>query len=207
MIQIGGIKRHVDDIYIQNILQSTNGSAEYRHATGEISIVRLEVADMGMRRTRIANVPPEVTESSIQTSLASNGEIVSIQDEIWPKEYRYKVANGVKVIMMKLAKHLPSQKNNAGQLALPSCGGQPVTCYGCGVSGHIINQACPSRRGGDMVTSDTTPIHGPMSRLKAPTTGTVLLKIELRWSPKAHRMTRHREILLLSTNWSPRTPR
>jgi len=28
MIQIDGIKRHLDDIYIQNILQSTNGSAE-----------------------------------------------------------------------------------------------------------------------------------------------------------------------------------
>ena len=41
MIQIDGIKRHVfmkfvNDTYIQNILQSANGSVEYRHATGEI---------------------------------------------------------------------------------------------------------------------------------------------------------------------------
>jgi len=46
VIQIDGIQRHVfvkvvHDIYIQNILQSTNGSAEYRHVIGEISIVRL----------------------------------------------------------------------------------------------------------------------------------------------------------------------
>jgi len=92
MIQIDGIKRHVflefvNGIYLQNILQSTNGSAEYRHVTGEISVVRLQVADMGMRRIPIANLPPEVTERSIRAALASCGEIVSIQDEIWPKAY------------------------------------------------------------------------------------------------------------------------
>jgi len=70
MIQIDGIKRHyflnfVVDTYIQNILQSTHGSAEYRHVTGEISIVGLEVPGMEKRRIRIANLPPEVTERSI----------------------------------------------------------------------------------------------------------------------------------------------
>jgi len=124
--------------------------------TEEISIVRLKVAGMGMQRTRIANLPPEVTERSIRAALASYGEIVSIQGEIWPKAYRYKVANGVKVIMMKLAKHLPSQMNIAGHRALPSYDGQPVTCYGCGDSGHI-NQACPRRRRGGMVTSGSIP--------------------------------------------------
>jgi len=161
MIQIDGIKRHVfmkfvTDTYIQNILQSTNGSVECEYVTGEISIVRLEVAGMGMRRIRIANLPPEVTERSIRAALASYGEIVSIEDEIRPKAYRYKVANGVKVIMMKLAKHLPSQMNVAGHRALPSYDGQPVTCYGCGDRGHT-NQACPRRRRGGMVTSDLTP--------------------------------------------------
>jgi len=124
--------------------------------TGEISIVRLEVTGMGMRRIRIANLHPEITERSIRAALASYGEIVSIQDEIWPKAYRYKVANGVKVIMMKLAKRLPSQMNIAGHRALLPYDGQPVTCYGCGDSGHI-NQAFPRRRRGGMVTSDSTP--------------------------------------------------
>ena len=82
MVQIDGIKGHVflnfvDDIFIQNIMRSTNGSAEY-NVTGEISIVRLEVAGMGMRRFRIANLLPEVTEGSIRAALASYGTIVSI---------------------------------------------------------------------------------------------------------------------------------
>ena len=45
------------------------------------------------------------------------------------RAYGYKAADGVKVIMMKPAKHLPSH----------------------------INQACPKRRGGGMVTSHSTP--------------------------------------------------
>jgi len=69
--------------------------------------------------------------------------------------------------MMKLAKHLPSQMNIAVHRALPSYGGQPVTCYGWGDSGHI-NQVCSRRRAGGMATSDSTPICGPMSRRKAP---------------------------------------
>jgi len=161
MIQIDGIKRHVFmkfviDIYIQNILQPTNGIVEYRHTTGEISTVRLEVAGVGMRRIRLANLPPEVTESNIRAALASYGEIVSIKDEMWSKAYRYKISDGFKVIMMKLVKHFPSQMNIAGHRAIPSYDGQPVTCYGCGGSG-LINQVCHRRSGGGMVTSDSTP--------------------------------------------------
>jgi len=52
---------------------------------GEISIVRLEVVGMWMRRIPLANLPPEVTESNIRAALTSYGEIVSIKDEMWSK--------------------------------------------------------------------------------------------------------------------------
>ena len=86
--------KFVNDTCIQNILQSTNGSVEYSHTTGETSIVRLEVAGMGMRRIRLTNLPPEETERNIRAALASYGETVLIQDEMWSKAYRYKAANG-----------------------------------------------------------------------------------------------------------------
>jgi len=84
VIQIDGIKRHVflkfvGDIYIQYLLQYTSLSAEYRHVTGEILIVRLEVAGMGMRRIRLASLLPEVTEKYIRAALASYEKIVSIR--------------------------------------------------------------------------------------------------------------------------------
>jgi len=182
VIQFGGIKRNVfmkffNDTYVQNNRHFTNGSVEYRHTTGEILIVCLEVAGMGMRLIRLTNLPPEVTERNISAALASYGEIVSIQDELCSKTCSYKVANGDKVMTMKLAKHHPSQMNVAGRRATPSCDGQPVTSYGCGDSRHI-NQAWPRRHGGDMGTSDSTPIHGHMSTLKAPKNDSAMMTID-----------------------------
>jgi beta-galactosidase/beta-glucuronidase len=64
MIQIDGIKRHVflkfvDDTAIKDILMTTDGRAEYRHATGEISVVRLEVAGMGFVASGLPTYPPK----------------------------------------------------------------------------------------------------------------------------------------------------
>jgi hypothetical protein len=71
MIQIDGTKRHVyikfvDDSYAQDILWTTNGQADYKHVTGEISHVCIELASMGMRCVWIANLLPEVPDGTIR---------------------------------------------------------------------------------------------------------------------------------------------
>jgi hypothetical protein len=124
--------------------ESTDGRVEYRYANVEISIVRLEHAGMGMRRIRIANLPPEVPER-IRVALAPYGEIMSINDETWSKKYRYTVTNGVKVVVIKLFQHLPIHMTTAGNRILSYYDGQPTTCYGCGRTGHMF-QACPRRQ-------------------------------------------------------------
>jgi hypothetical protein len=75
MIQIDGTRRKVfikfiDSNFEHDILQTTNATIEYKHTTGEISLVRLEIAGMGTRPIRLANLPTEPCGSAIRTALA-----------------------------------------------------------------------------------------------------------------------------------------
>jgi hypothetical protein len=64
MLQIDGPKRQVFIKMKQcnelHRMQETNGVKEYKHSSGEISQVRIEMAGLGTKRIRIANLPPEV---------------------------------------------------------------------------------------------------------------------------------------------------
>ena len=113
---------------------------------GVISVVHLEVAGMGVRRIWNTSLPPEVLERTLRVALAPYGEIVSIHHETWSKACCYTVANGIQVVTMKLNTHLPSRMNVTGNRILASYDGQPVTCYGCGDTGHISGMPQKVRR-------------------------------------------------------------
>ena len=108
-------------------------------------MVRIETAGLGTRRVRIANLPPEVPEEVFRTIMARYAEVKNLQAETWARFYRYKVSNGVRIAVMTLAKHIPSNNTIAGHRALVSYEGQPMTCYRCHETGHF-HQACPMRR-------------------------------------------------------------
>jgi hypothetical protein len=130
---------------MQELLASTKGQAEYRHTNGEISKVRIEPVVLGMRKIRIACLPPEVHETTLRIVLGKSGEIRDIQGETWSNAYRYPVANGIRIAMLNLAQHIPSSINVAGFRALISYEGQPTTCYGCNEIGHLYI-VCPHRK-------------------------------------------------------------
>jgi hypothetical protein len=131
---------------MQDIMTRTNGTTTYKHESGLISTVRIETAGMGTRRIRIANLPPEIPGNSIRAVLNQYGEIHSIQEEKWTQKYRYTEANGLKIVLMKLTKHIQSHATMAGHRALISYEGQSQTCYGCGDTYHMYH-ACPKRCG------------------------------------------------------------
>ena len=54
----------------QTILQTTKGQLEFRHDNGELFIVQLELAGMGIRRIRVANLPPELPDRIIRKTLS-----------------------------------------------------------------------------------------------------------------------------------------
>jgi hypothetical protein len=86
MIQIDGLRRrlhikfHTSD-RTQAVLQATTGRMEFRHDNGELSVVHIDLAGMGIRRIRIANLPREVPDRTIRQALSPYGEVTEVHEE------------------------------------------------------------------------------------------------------------------------------
>jgi hypothetical protein len=150
MIQNDGIKRQVyikliDKECALSLLRSTNGQAEYKHHTGEMSIVNIAVAGMGTKSVRIAKLPLEVRDDAVRTALTPFGTVMAIQEETWSKTYRYAVAKGIRQVTILLSQHIPSHLTVSGHRVLLSYEGQPATYYGCGETGYLYPTR-PKRR-------------------------------------------------------------
>ena len=85
MIQIDGPRRRVYVKFastdrMQSILQNIQGQQKYKHDNGEISIVKVELAGMGVRRVRIVTLPPEVKEPALRDTMSKYGDVKDIQE-------------------------------------------------------------------------------------------------------------------------------
>jgi len=65
---------------MQSILQNIHGQQEYKHDNGEISMAKVEVAGMGVRRVRIANLPSEVKEPALRDAISKYCDVKDIQE-------------------------------------------------------------------------------------------------------------------------------
>ena len=137
------------------MFHSTGKQVEYRHTNSKISLVQISTAEIGMRRVRIANLPSEVSDAFLKMILAQYEEVKNVHAETWSCLYRYPVANGIRLAMITLAKHIPSHITVAGNRVLVSYDGRRMTCYGCNELGHLY-QAYPLRR---RLQGDDAQIH------------------------------------------------
>jgi hypothetical protein len=83
MIQIDGIKRQVfikmvDKDSMHTELRDTCGQAEYKYPSGEVFMVNIDMAGIGTKRIRIANLPPEVHNGTVHEALAPFGKVLNI---------------------------------------------------------------------------------------------------------------------------------
>jgi hypothetical protein len=132
MVQVDGTKRQVfvklrEYNKMQEILTSTRGSGEVRHLNGEISTVRVQAAGLGTKRARLANLPPEVPDSVIRIMMSRFRGVREVLAETWPTACRYPVVNGIRIVVMTLRTHVPSNILMAGHRTLVSNEGQPTT--------------------------------------------------------------------------------
>jgi RNA recognition motif-containing protein len=140
---------------VHTLIRDTNGQVVFKHQSGELSHVTIEIASLGSKRVRVVNLPPEVENDTLRNTLAPYGKILDIQNEKWSKAYRYTVDNEVRQVTMCLLRHVTSHLTVAGQRVLLSYEGQPATCYGCGAEDHKF-QGCPARNRPSTVKERTT---------------------------------------------------
>jgi hypothetical protein len=73
--------------------------------------------------------------------LIKYGEVLEIKEEYWTSAYRYKIANGIRLVQINLKRHIPSRLVIAGHTVDVTYTGQPQTCFSCHQTGHIFNNA------------------------------------------------------------------
>jgi hypothetical protein len=85
----------------------SQGTDEYKHSSGELSVVRIEMAGLGTKRVRIANVPQEIHRGTLRARLTPYAEIRTVQEEKWLNVYRYAVESGIRSVAIALTKLIP----------------------------------------------------------------------------------------------------
>ena len=66
----------------KSLLRATGGVTKYKHQNEELSTVAIAVAGLGTKGVRVANLPPDVNDAVLMTSLAPFGKVIAIKDEM-----------------------------------------------------------------------------------------------------------------------------
>jgi hypothetical protein len=92
----------INENNVQEIIAKTGGTAHYKSPGGSITQVTLAHASIGHKKLRIANLAPEVPNSTLLQAISPYGIVEDIQNEKWTRTYRYQVYNGIRVVSISL---------------------------------------------------------------------------------------------------------
>jgi hypothetical protein len=68
---------------------------------------------MAVRRIRLSNLPPEVTDRIIRGALDPYGKATEVHENYWSKAYRYHAYNGIRNAVTQLKKTLTFAHDNS----------------------------------------------------------------------------------------------
>jgi hypothetical protein len=112
LVQIDSMRRQVfikvcDPGQIEELIYKTNGPISYERE-GVISQLRISMVELGNRRVRTANLPPELPATYLMRALRKYGTVSDIKAEMWSAAYRYRVPNGIQIVTIDLKAQIPS---------------------------------------------------------------------------------------------------
>ena len=91
---------------------------------------------MGMKKISLACLPPGVIDIAIKECMTKYVDVKYIRDELWSSAYRYKVYNGVRIVVIHLKQHMPSHLSIASNETIITYDRQAPTCFKCNETGH-----------------------------------------------------------------------
>jgi hypothetical protein len=62
-------------------------------------MVHVDLAGIGVRRIRLANLPSEVPDQTTREALAQYGEVKEVNEDSLSNAYRYPVSNGISIVV------------------------------------------------------------------------------------------------------------
>lgn len=121
---------------------SSKSSYDFEYEDGKKTSVLVSIAADYLHTVRVFNVPLDIDNQMIVTSIQQYGAVADVKHELTGDD-NFKIRNGNRTLTMTITNHLPTRIFLAGFSFKVYCGSCTKKCYRCGSETHE-QQACGS---------------------------------------------------------------
>lgn len=122
---------------------ATNKHLAFMNEDGIMFPVNITMAD-GAVDVRVYDLPPELSNELLKSTLTKYGDIHSITNEKWSKNVKFQISSGVRIVNMLINQPIPSYLTIDDCKTLITYPNQLQTCFHCNNPDHIA-QKCPQK--------------------------------------------------------------